>query len=367
LLIAAVFALVGINDRGFTVAFYTFEHSTFNTQLITPRAFYSTLFVNFGVNFWLSWLCVILGIVSTAGIFPDLVASGSIDLILSKPLGRVRLFVTKYVLGLLFVFLQVTAFTTACFLVIGLRGSAWLPQLFLAVPIVTAFFSFLFCVTVLTGILSRSTIASIIVTLLVWFVLFIGGTADAALGSFAVQSERRAAALEKDVEVRTAELEALKSGAATGGLANALETRFLVIPQREAQLKARQESLPARRETAANFRTWQRRVTLGRALFPKTAETTGLLEAALDTGGPFGLNQNPPEVSLPPVNANQQLMTREQMIQRRRSEQREQEFAARSAKGELNTRSLWWTLGTSFAFQFVVAGFACWRFSRRDF
>jgi hypothetical protein len=47
------------------------------------------------------------------------------------------------------VWLQVLVFSTASFLVIGLRGGSWEPGLFLAVPIVTLMFSYLFSVCVL--------------------------------------------------------------------------------------------------------------------------------------------------------------------------------------------------------------------------
>jgi hypothetical protein len=33
----------------------------------------------------------------------------------------------------------------------------------------------------------------------------------------------------------------------------------------------------------------------------------------------------------------------------------------------LNSRPLWWILGTSFAFEFVILGISCWIFCRRDF
>ena len=71
-----------------------------------------------------------------ASIFPDFVDRGSIDLMLSKPIGRTRLFFTKFLTGLLFAGLQVTVFTLASFLVIGLRGGDWEPWIFIAVPLV---------------------------------------------------------------------------------------------------------------------------------------------------------------------------------------------------------------------------------------
>jgi len=47
--------------------------------------------------------------------------------------------VTKFAAALLFVTLQVGIFTLACFLVLGVRGGAWLWGLFLTIPIMVCF------------------------------------------------------------------------------------------------------------------------------------------------------------------------------------------------------------------------------------
>ena len=43
---------------------------------------------------------------------------------------RLRLFLTKYLSGLLFVGLQVTVFSVLCFVVIGFKAGAWEPAIF---------------------------------------------------------------------------------------------------------------------------------------------------------------------------------------------------------------------------------------------
>ena len=156
-LVAGVFACVGITERGLKVLVWQFDTDPLTTEVITPAVFYKFLFTSYGVGLWLAWFATILALVSTAGIFPDLINGGSINLLISKPIGRLRLFVTQYAAGLLFVTLQVGLFTLACFLVIGVRGGAWEPGLFVAVPLVVCFFSYLFCVCVLLGLVTRST------------------------------------------------------------------------------------------------------------------------------------------------------------------------------------------------------------------
>jgi ABC-type transport system involved in multi-copper enzyme maturation permease subunit len=133
-----------------------------------PAGIYLYIFSYVVIGFWLTWIAVALALVSTAGIFPDLLASGTIDLYLARPIGRFRFFITKYVAGLLFVALQVTVFTVGSFIVMGVRGGMWKPSLFLAIPLVVCVFSYLFAVCVLFGVWMRSTIGALLLTLLVW-------------------------------------------------------------------------------------------------------------------------------------------------------------------------------------------------------
>ena len=178
LLVVALFASLGINERGVSFLVWTFDADFFNTKIISPELFYKWQFVIWGIPWWLSWIATILGLVTTAGMIPDLITAGSIDTLLSKPIGRVRLFLTKYVSGLLFLALQVLVFTTGCFLVIWIRGGAIEPRLFLAVPIVVLFFSYLFAFCAFVGMVTRSTMAALLLTILFWFLVFLVNAAD---------------------------------------------------------------------------------------------------------------------------------------------------------------------------------------------
>jgi len=110
-LIVAAFAAVGINKDGLTILGRQWDNPAFNTGEFPGAMFYKVFLFSFlGVHIWLGMVATILGLVSTAGIFPDLINSGAIDLVIAKPISRLRLFLTQYVAGLLFVALQVTAF-----------------------------------------------------------------------------------------------------------------------------------------------------------------------------------------------------------------------------------------------------------------
>jgi ABC-type transport system involved in multi-copper enzyme maturation permease subunit len=313
-LVAAAFGCVGINSHGVKVLSWQFDSQWFNTQVITPAVFYKQMFIRFGIGFWLSWLAAILALISTTGIFPDLITSGSIHLLISKPIGRLRLFATQYVAGLLFVILQVSLFTLACFLVIGLRGGAWEPGLFLAIPLVLCFFSYLYAICVLLGLVTRSALAALLLTLLFWLFMYLLGTAETQLLWAKNQAQsggfRRAAAGWQRPGGRDATADRSNS------------------PEEESNL-------------LGNIEVAHNIVYAAKTVLPKTSETIGLLERNLiDLDElPVGPPGRPPEFA---------------------SAQRETEETLRS-------RSVWWIVGTSLGFEAVVLFWAALIFCRRDY
>src|SRR3954465_12840878 len=114
LLVAAAFASVGITENGVSLLGWEIHIAFVNARVLPSKAFfYKFLFYHFGFGFWLTWAATILALISTAGLIPDFVPSGAIDPPLAKPIGRVRLFITKYLASLLFVAIQVSLFTAA--------------------------------------------------------------------------------------------------------------------------------------------------------------------------------------------------------------------------------------------------------------
>src|SRR5687768_1574075 len=95
-LVVVAFASVGIRNE--KLAFLWME--TPIPVPFAPADFYKFLFAAFGIKYWLGFAATILALISTTSIFPDFITGGSIDLYLSKPIGRLRLFLTKYVSGL---------------------------------------------------------------------------------------------------------------------------------------------------------------------------------------------------------------------------------------------------------------------------
>ena len=328
--VALAFAAVGITEKGITILHWEFD-APLNTTRMSAAAFYKLMFVQLGINLWLAWAATILALVSTASIFPDFLSGGAVDLWLSKPISRFRLFLTKYATGLLFVTLQVTVFTLACFLVLGLRGGVWAPGIFLAVPLVLCFFSYLFAFCVLFAVLTRSTIASLLLTLLVWFGLFLVNATESSLMGIATMPQIQ-------VEQAQRRIEAQRSRP------NPNEER---IQQLEEQVRRGTEA----RDRMLWWHVWSVRI---KTVLPKTAETVELLERRLvalsDLGG--GDDEDEEMIEDTPFGTGDPISSRE--LQRRVMEERRE-------------RSVWWILGTSLLFEAGVVGLAALLFSRRDF
>jgi len=370
-LVVVAIGIVGINDRGLTVLGMTLEAIPLKTSMISEAAFYKLTFMNVGVKLWLSWAAAILALISTAGIFPDFLAGGSIELTLSKPISRIRLFLTKYVSGLLFVALQVGVFTIASFLVIGIRGGAWEWRIFLAIPIVVAFFSYLFCLCVLIGLVTRSAVASLLLTILFWLAIFGLNTTDGILLSVKHAMQRSVDAQMARVEGYDASIEALaaevpeeaqasvttdeEEGDGTGllgALASAIRTpppapgsaeeHALKMAELKTERNRLYDSAKKSEESLRSIQWWHARVINAKTILPKTQETVALL--------------------------NESLMRVEEMEQLREMMTAQGGDSSQfEAEEELRNRPVWWVLGTSLGFEAVILGIGAWIFCRRDF
>ena len=336
LLIVGVFAILGINERGITILWWEFESEFFNTFFFPREVFYKVLFANFGVNWWLAWLATMLALVSTASIVPDMISDGAIDNLLSKPIGRSRLFLTRYCTGLLFVTVQVSVFSIASFLLVGIRGGAWEPWFLIAIPLVVIFFSYLYCVCAFIGLITRSTIVSLLVTLLFWFAIF---------GVHAGEEITHAGKIAYGIDLELVEAD----------LAEAVEMDDPIeVTEPLAEVVA---SARGSYGTWSSFHTWFFAV---KTVLPKTTETIDLLDRTLRKNA--GLNIIPPEPDegrrrRGPRSGN--IFGTNSRISQRDIEERQQDL--------VDSRSISWVIGSSLLFEVLLLAFCCWRFSRRDF
>ncbi|MFG0305440.1 MAG: ABC transporter permease [Phycisphaerales bacterium JB040] len=355
LLAVVLFGSFGINEQGITLLHWQIDAEFFNTGNISSGLFYRFLFANFFIPVWLTWAATILALISTAGIIPDLVRGGVIETMLSKPISRTRLFLTRYATGLLFVLGQVGVFTLGCLLVMGIRGGVWDVQLFLAVPIVLVFYSYLFGVCALLGILTRSTITALLLTLVVWLLLWTTNEADEYLILQRSGAEIRVEDLEEQETNRQSLLDSTLRRASDDSDPADRELAERAVDTQRSRLETTQTELAQARETLERWQTWTGYIGMARSVLPKTSETIGLLDRYL-------ISQEELE----------RLFMQESGV--RIDSDGEDPFAAMSdprviqrSEEAMRDRSVLWIVGTSLLFEALVLGLATLLFVRRDF
>lgn len=336
-LVVASFGCLGISEKGLTLLAWELGFGP-NTRDLSADVFYKSMFVGLGIGFWLSWVAAILALVSTAGIIPAFLAQGAVDLVLSRPISRGRLFLTQYAAGLMFVFLQITIFCVASFLVIGLRGGAWEPGIFIAVPLVVCFFSYLFSICVLLGVLTRSTVAALLLTLVFWGLLAGLHMADTTLLMVTELNRQEQTRVQEQIDATTAQVEAPDGG--DQGSSSTGDER--------SDLKQKLADLHRQNDSAAGgvrkLQVAHRIIYSAKTFLPKTSETVDLLERTLIS-----------TAELPSVQSGDNPV--------RAAQARAAQYVAQ----RMRTRSAVWIIGTSLAFEAVVLALGAWVFCRRDF
>ena len=170
LMIATAMISVGIeSDRiSFFFGMWDFETDHLNPLSDLGRSHIVGAVVYVLMDLFLGWVGIILMVIATADVFPRLMEHGAIDVLLSKPMSRYRLFVYKYLATMVFVLLQAALFVGVTFLVMGLRWGVWVPGYLLSIPLLVLLFSYVYCISVLVAVKTRSTVAAILLSIGAW-------------------------------------------------------------------------------------------------------------------------------------------------------------------------------------------------------
>ncbi len=173
LALGVLFASLGCHAEGWSVLFgaVKFESSFLRAGTDWEKSLLLNTLHALLDNWCMSWASL-LALFAAATIFPDAMKPGAIDLLLSKPLGRGKLFLGKYLAALGFVAVQTTVLVTICFLSLWWRLHTVYWGIFWSVGLVALIFSFVFCFTTLVGILTRSSMAALLWSVLFWFLLW---------------------------------------------------------------------------------------------------------------------------------------------------------------------------------------------------
>ena len=124
------------------------------------------------------WIGILLALFASASLFPDLQSDGRVELVLSKPMGRVQA-LCGHVLG---VWAAVAALTLylmgGVWLIMSLKTGVWNPQFLLSLLIVVGMFAAMYGAVALMGVWTESTALGLIVSYGLIFVSMVLAAAD---------------------------------------------------------------------------------------------------------------------------------------------------------------------------------------------
>mgnify|MGYP001186603088 CR=1 FL=1 len=349
-LVVTVFGSIGFTPEGMSLFFgaYSIENDMINEGSPWARGLYVGIYSNFLCQIWLAWIATILALISTCTIFPEFVKSGSIELTLSKPTSRIKIFLMKYAVSLLFVILQVSIFCVGVFLCVGLRIGEWNWVIFTAIPVVALFYSYLYSLCVLIGMVTKSGISALLITAVFWMVLWSSQTAESVLNRFATAQRVTIESFEESVNKQEIELLALEEKSPDD----------FRIQKRRERIDSMKEDINNANELFTQIDLWHKPVSWALTALPKTGQTIGLLNRWLsdDSGFDIQAMMRGEMRSLEEIEAFDATTWRA----------RERETKKRIDE-DYEGRSLWYVIGTSLLFEFIILSLAAWLFKRKDF
>ena len=130
------------------------------------------------LSVFLGFFGVFSSLLVTASIIPRTFEPGEISLLLSKPVRRVTLYITRFFGGCLFTLLCAALLVTGTWLLLWLRFSLWKPELLWCIPLYVFLFAIYYSVSALSGAIWRNPIVSLIVVVIFWVVQTTAGVVN---------------------------------------------------------------------------------------------------------------------------------------------------------------------------------------------
>ncbi len=115
-------------------------------------------------------LGLFLSIFSASSFIPDMLEKGNIDLLLSKPISRAQIIIGKFLGGSIIVFINVLYLVLGIWLLLGYNFNDWSSNLFYSALIITFTFMLLYSLMIFLGILSKSSVLSMMVSFAIFIV-----------------------------------------------------------------------------------------------------------------------------------------------------------------------------------------------------
>ncbi len=112
-----------------------------------------------------------ISIFSVSSFIPSLLEKGNIDLILSKPVSRAQIIVGKFLGGTAMVFTNIFYAIFMLWILLGFKFGVWDASFLLSSFTITLAFASIYSLIILFGIITRSSMFTLVISYLIFFVL----------------------------------------------------------------------------------------------------------------------------------------------------------------------------------------------------
>lgn len=117
----------------------------------------------YGVSYIVFMVAMMFFIGACAGYFPDMLAAGAIDVVISKPISRLKILFGKYIGGLILFTILMLGVYFILYVGIGLRTGIWNWRVIMPGPITLLSAAVLYAIIAVYGIVWRSTSLCIVI------------------------------------------------------------------------------------------------------------------------------------------------------------------------------------------------------------
>lgn len=115
------------------------------------------------------FMIIISILIITSSFVPDMVKKGHIDLLLSKPISRIKIILGHFISATILAFVSFVFLLGIVWLIISLKTGYWHFDFLYSILWFTVIFAVLYSAILLIGLLTRSTIITIIINLFMFF------------------------------------------------------------------------------------------------------------------------------------------------------------------------------------------------------
>lgn len=144
---------------------------TINSEINREMIIAGIKFLEVSVTMTLFLIGLFLSIFSTAGLIPDLLKKGNIDLFLSKPISKFQLMVGKYLGAVLIVFINIVFLVGSIWFLIGMKFSYWDTSFLFSIFTITFVYAAIYALMTLIAVLTKSSVLPMIISFLIIIVV----------------------------------------------------------------------------------------------------------------------------------------------------------------------------------------------------